>query len=330
QVKTAVKTFLREPPLGERPMLPRLADLLAEAAGRETYSGVTPDYLDEFKGKLAGLLPPNFTPQGSGPLKVLVSYPAGARELIIEGYLKQSINLPAGVHDFQNAYTESVSVVLFRTGMGITEISEVRDVLRLWAGAVALPQQTDMLHWRQRTGYDFGYLATREEHRVEILHRMLCALWNGKGAVQGTEASPDELSIEFGDGVTMLLPLTLLTPLGQVSSWGSLLRAYELWALDDDDLHRLFYAQLMRELPERLEGWPTLPHHLYVTIRDTAAAQIELLDEIMKKQGVGQRARAAQLRAFWAETLPAALDLPFTGLESPVAINLRELEAIST
>ena len=66
QVKTKVKTFLQEPPLGEQPMLPRLADLLAEAAGRDTDSGITQDYLDEFKGKLAGLLPASFTPQGSG------------------------------------------------------------------------------------------------------------------------------------------------------------------------------------------------------------------------------------------------------------------------
>ena len=50
----------------------------------------------------------------------------------------------------------------------------------------------------------------------------------------------------------MTLPLT---PLGQASSWGSLLRAYELWALDDDDLHRRFCGQLMRELP----GGPRRP-----------------------------------------------------------------------
>ena len=85
QVKTEVKTFLREPPPGEQPMLPKLADLLAEAAGRDTDSGITQDYLEEFKGKLAGLLPANFTPQGSGSLRVLVSYPANAREPVIEG-----------------------------------------------------------------------------------------------------------------------------------------------------------------------------------------------------------------------------------------------------
>jgi hypothetical protein len=326
QVKTEVKTFLREPPLGEQPMLPKLADLLAEAAGRDTDSGITQDYLDEFKGKLAGLLPANFTPQGSGPLRVLVSYPANTREPIIEGYLRSSIHLPAGAHDFRNTHTESISVVLFRTGMGVTEVGEVRDVLRLWAGALARPQPTDMLRWRQRTGYDFGYLATREEHRVEILHRMLCALWNGKGAVQGPPASPAEFSIELGGGVTMPLPLT---PLGQASSWGSLLRAYELWALDDDDIRRLFCAELMKELPEGLDARPPQPHSLYVTIRDMAPGQIEILDELMKKQAVGQRARAAQMRAFWAQTLPAALDLPFSGLESPVGINLRELETVA-
>ncbi len=158
-----MKTFLQEPPLGEQPMLPRLADLLAEAAGRDTDSGITQDYLDEFKGKLAGLLPASFTPQGSGGLKVLVSYPADGGEPVIEGYLKSSINLPTGIHDFRPTDTESISVVLFRTGMGITEVGEVRDMLRQWAGALARPQPTDMLRWRQRTGYDFGYLATREE-----------------------------------------------------------------------------------------------------------------------------------------------------------------------
>ncbi len=34
------------------------------------------------------------------------------------------------------------------------------------------------------------------------------------------------------------------------------------------------------------------------------------------------------MRAFWADTLPAALDLVFTGLDSPVAQNLRELEQV--
>jgi hypothetical protein len=41
----------------------------------------------------------------------------------------------------------------------------------------------------------------------------------------------------------MTLPLT---PLSTASSWGSLLRSYELWALDDDDMHRAFCAKLLQ------------------------------------------------------------------------------------
>ena len=331
RVKIEIKKFLREPPPGEQPMLPRLHDLLVKAAGhgRGSGPGIQQDFLDEFGGKLAGLLPANFTPQGSGPLKVLINYPADAPSEVVKGYLKSSMNLPAGpriTEDYRDTKTESISVVLFRTAMGVTEVDEVRDVLRRWAGALGRPEPTDLLRWRQRTGYDFGYLATREEHRVAILHRLLCALWNGRATIGGPEASPERLNVELGGGVTMTLPLT---PLGLASSWGSLLRSYELWALDDDDLHRRFCGQLMRELPAGLGGRPPLPNDLYVVLRDLAEGQVELLDDMMKKQAAGQRSRAAQMRSFWAVTLPAALDLEFTGLESPVAGTLRELERVA-
>jgi hypothetical protein len=61
-----------------------------------------------------------------------------------------------------------------------------------------------------------------------------------------------------------------------------------------------------------------------------AAGQIEALDQLLKKQSADQQARTLQMRAFWADTLPVALDLPFAGLEVPAARNLRELEAILT
>jgi hypothetical protein len=331
RVKIEVKKFLREPAPGEQPMLPRLQDLLLYAAGHGRGSGpeIQQDYLDEFAGKLAGLLPANFTPQGSGPLKVLINYPADAPSEVVKGYLKSSINLPAGpriAEDYRDTKTESISVVLFRTAMGVTEVDEVRDVLRRWASALARPEPTDLLRWRQRTGYDFGYLATREEHRVVVLHRLLCALWNGRASILGPKTSPERLNVELGGGVIMTLPLT---PLGQASSWGSLLRAYELWALDDDDLHRRFCGQLMRELPAGLDGRPLPPSDLYVVIRDIAEGQIELLDDIMMRQMASQRSRPAQMRGFWTVTLPAALDKAFTGLESPVAPNLRELERVA-
>jgi hypothetical protein len=322
QVKTGMKTFLREPVDGE-PMLPKLADLLVEAAGRGSKSGITQDYLDEFSGKLAGLLPANFLPQGNGPLKVLVSYPAGTREEFIEEHLKSAIHLPGGVHDFRNIEAESISVVLFRTAMGITEVGEVRDVLRKWADALTESQQANRLKWRQRMGYNFGYLASREEHRVRILQRILCTLWNGKGFVAGPETSPEELSITLAGDVVMPLQLQ---PFGRASSWASLLQSYELWALDDSTTHRLFCQSLMKELPDGLHATPKPPHELYDTVRNMAPGQIEILDEMALTQDDERRARTDVLRAFWADTLRAALDFPFDGPAAAIAGNLRELE----
>ena len=330
RVKTEIKKFLRSAPAGEQPILPRLHDLLIEAAGHGRGGPtIDPDYVNGFRDKLAGLLPANFTPQGSGQLKVLVTYPADAESNIVKNYLKSSVALPKSgarvTEDFRHTQTESISVVLFRTAMGVTEVDEVRDVLRLWSGALADPRPTDLLRWRQRTGYDFGYLATREHHRVEILHRILSALWNGRATIVGPASSPERINVQLGGGVTMTLPLT---PLNKASSWGSLLRAYELWALDDNDMHRAFCAKLMEEVPNGLHGRPDMPHGLYVEVRDLKAGQIELLDDMIKKQPANQHSRAVQMRGFWADTLPAALDQKFAHNDGASANNLRELEDV--
>jgi hypothetical protein len=331
RIKAEVKKFLRSAPPGEQPILPKMHDLLIEAAGygRGTVPTIDPDYLAGFRGKLAGLLPASFRPQGSGPMKILINYPADADNEVVKNFLKSSVNLPSGApisEDFRRTDAESLSVILFRTAMGVTEVDEVRDVLRLWSQAQADPQPTDLLRWRQRTGYDFGYLATSENHRVEILHRILCALWNGRAKIIGPAASPERVNLTLGGGVTMTLPLTAL---GRASSWGSLLRAYELWALDDDDIHRKFCAQLMREIPAGLGGGELRPpDDLYLVVRDLAEGQIETLHDMKKKQAANQQSRVAQLLGFWEITLPAALDQEFAQLESPVASSLRELEGV--
>jgi hypothetical protein len=328
RVKTEIKKFLRAAPPGEQSILPRLHDLLIEAAGHGRGLGpaIDPEYVEGFRGKLAGLLPGNFTPQGSGQMKVLITYPADAESEAVKNYLKSSVALPRGprvTEDFRHTDTESISVVPFPPTMGVTEVDEVRDVLRLWARALDDPRPTDLLRWRQRTGYDFGYLATREHHRVEILHRLLCALWNGRAVAVGPESSPERINVRLGGGVTMTLPLI---PLNNASSWGSLLRSYELWALDDNDMHRAFCAKLMQEVPGGLRGRPTMPHELYLVVTDLAQEQITLLDDMMKKQAAHQKSRAAQMRSFWTDTLPAALSQEFEQVDSPTAPNLRELQ----
>ena len=57
RVKAEVKKFLRAASPGEQPILPRLHDLLIEAAGHGTGTTIDQDYLDDFRARLVGLLP---------------------------------------------------------------------------------------------------------------------------------------------------------------------------------------------------------------------------------------------------------------------------------
>ncbi|MFI6497917.1 tubulin-like doman-containing protein [Nonomuraea typhae] len=326
RVKTNIKTYLQEEIQGRPTLLPKLRDLLDQAAGlgsdRPKFSEAD---LDGFRGRLTGLVPPNFTPQGTGPLKVLVSYPGGESEVIAR-YLHTSLKLPAGPNitfEFTSTTAESISVVLFRSSMGITDVKEVRHVLRTWADAVQRPLPDDFLRWRQRTGYDFGYLATREEHRVRILHHLLCVMWNGNIQVLGDPDSPSQAEIKLGE-VGMTLTLRALE---EASSWGSLLQAYELWTLaDNDDAARVFCAQLMQAAPYKLDEGTHPPSKLFEVVIGLADDQVACLDRIIGEITQAGRARARMLRRFWHETLPAALDYKFD-LPSATRENLRSLYA---
>ncbi len=186
RVKTEIKKFLREPPPGEQPHAApaaRPADR-GRRARAPTGPTIQQDYLDEFGGKLAGLLPGNFTPQGSGPMKVLINYPADAKNEVVEDYLR-SLAQPAHraqrhrglpAHRRPSRSRWCCSAPRWASPRWTRSATCCGGGRARWTG----PGPTDLLRWRQRTGYDFGYLATREHHRVAILHRMLCALWNGK------------------------------------------------------------------------------------------------------------------------------------------------------
>ncbi|MCP2360172.1 hypothetical protein HD597_007192 [Nonomuraea thailandensis] len=308
--------------LGEQPLLPSLADILAQAAK----GGGDDPHVRQFRLKLADLVPGGFTPDGTGDLKVLVSYPAPAKDPELERFLKERIDLP-GVPDFRNIDADSVTVVQVRTSMSVTQVRELREVLHSWADALQHERPQDHLKWRQRLGYDFGYLATTEEHRVRILHRLLCLLWNGRVSVaEGEPHSPARIRIDV-EGGSMTLPLT---GYGKASSWPSILRAYEQWVIGGDEEFRgLVSEQLMDALPNGLAGTLSVPHPLYRQVTGMAADQLGLLEIMMPKLPSGARNRADQLVAFWANTLPAALDLPFERVAEAVAYNLRDLDALA-
>jgi hypothetical protein len=149
-------------------------------------------------------------------------------------------------------------------------------------------------------------------------------MWNGRvSVVEGEPASPGRIRIELR-GVAMSLRLT---PLESVSSWGSLLRAYEMWTFsDNDEIRRDFCRELMRELPAGLDSQPHPPNPLYRVVCDLAKTQIERIDGLSEGLAVTGRERARQLRDFWAVTLPAALEYEFEGLETATRANLSALE----
>ncbi|MDT3400503.1 tubulin-like doman-containing protein, partial [Streptomyces sp. B1866] len=324
--------FVETGVLGGRPLLPSLADLLKAAAGdEEAVAAVDEQWLEQFRAQLAKLLPVGFTPDGTGPLKVLVVHPQSEAAAQAERYLGQELNLPrdAGLTvEYRPVSTESIAVVLFRSGMSLTEISEVRHVLRLWALARESPGAEDFLPWRQRLGHGDDWLASTEDDRQRILHRVLCAMWNGRVAVAGDPASPTRMRIRLQDTDSATMTLRLEAYDEQLSSWGGLLRAYEQWALlDEGQIIEDFCHQLMQAQPEGLSTTPVPPAPLFrQLVHEVAPRQAALLAELAEELGPRAEVWLGPLRHFWTVTLPGALDLPFPGASRPTRPTLRALD----
>jgi hypothetical protein len=319
-------------------LLPTMAELLAVAVLDD--GAPLDDDIRQFRAKVRDLVPANFSPQGTGNLKVLVSYPAERKDSQIESYLAEEIRLPdepGTAVKFLPTNAHSITVVLFRTAMGITEVPEVREVLRHWADAAANDHRDDVLRWRQRLGYDddFRFVIT-DNDRIGILHHLLCAMWNGQvEMLDGTIDSPGAIRASFGPGERETVTLGLTLPSASVasaaaaaSSWGSMLRAYENWVLADEERVRHdFCERLMRTQPEGITAPGRLvdPAVVFQKFIDMAGKQVQILDDMLAELPPNSRGWAGQLYDFWSTTVPAALDMPFENVTSPVRVNLRQL-----
>ncbi|WFB06965.1 hypothetical protein LRS74_07815 [Streptomyces sp. LX-29] len=325
----------------ERPLLPSLGDLLAAAAGdAEAAATVDEKWQEQFRSQLAGMLPAGFTPDGTGKLKVLIVRPQTKATGSVDRFLEQTLLLPRDENrmppEFRAVPTESITVVLFRSEMSLTEVSEVRQVLRLWGRARDKEGREDYLAWRQRTGYREAWLASTESDRQRILQRMLCAMWNGQVEVVGDPLSPDRVRFRLrrGDDARDAVTMTLaLEPYDRsVTSWSDLLRAYERWALlDAGTATKDFCGVLMETLPEGLSTSPSEPHPLLRTFLDRvapdAADQLDVLAHRLDEDG---REWIPPLRDFWTVTLDGALDLRFPrGLRANRATLRSLVEAVS-
>ncbi|GGT97695.1 tubulin-like doman-containing protein [Streptomyces lateritius] len=312
-----------------RPLLPSMELLLRAAAGDESAeSKVDIRWLEQFRSGLAGLLPVGFVPDGSGPLKILIVHPASESDGRASSYLAQELNLPArAAQEYRAVDTDSITVVLFRSGMNLTDISEVRGVLKLWSEARDSAGQDDFLHWRQRLGYQDDWLVATEEDRQRILHRLLCAMWNGHIETEGPVDSPDLVRIRLQEGESATMSLRLEGFDGALSSWAGMLRAYERWALlDEGQIIEEFCERLMRALPKGLAQKPAAPAPLFVHfVEKVAPRQLVLIDEVAAEYGETDTEWLAPLRHFWEVTYPGALDMRFSGAGHATRPTLRAL-----
>jgi hypothetical protein len=320
--------------LNDRPLLPSMGVLLRAAAGDEDAEAtVDSRWLEQFRSQLAGLLPVGFTPDGSGPLKVLIVHPGSEADGRAAEYLRRELNLPrdpGATQEFRAVDTESITVVLFRSGMSLTDVSEVRHVLRLWSEARDAAGMDDFLHWRQRLGHRDDWLASTEDDRQRILHRILCAMWNGRVDYEGSPASPDLIRIRLQDGDSATMTLRLEGFDSSVSSWAGLLRAYERWALlDEGQIIEEFCDRLMRTQPQGLATTPIPPSPLFEAfVQKVAPRQLALLDELSGQYEAEDEEWLVPLRHFWEHTVPGAMEMRFfPGALRPTRPSLRALYA---
>ncbi|MEV8153410.1 tubulin-like doman-containing protein [Streptomyces fradiae] len=313
--------------LNDRPLLPSMELLLRAAAGDEAAEAtVDARWLEQFRAQIAGLLPVGFTPDGNGDLKVLITYPQSEADGRTSEYLRKALYLPPHVKTEMHAVdSESITVVLFRSGMSLTDVSEVRGLLKQWSEAREAGRSDDFLPWRQRLGYQDDWLVSTEEDRQHILHRVLCAMWNGLVGHDGDAASPDVVRIRLQRGESATMALRVEPFDGQLSSWAGLLRAYERTALlEEESIIGAFCDRLMNMQPAGLGTTPATPSPLFLRfVEEFAPRELARLDELAERWGPEEW--LDPVRDFWTTTLPGALDRPFETEGKSSARSLRTL-----
>lgn len=367
---------MRDQTNGGTVFLPRLAALLASASG--VPNEVAEHDRERFREKLKGMIPAGLLLQAAGRAKILVTYPVStalpvsdvaapltrdpaaaaaggnaplAQNSEVEEYLEHTIRVghQQGAVDFEFRPTaeESLTVVLIRTSLGVTDVPEVREVMSFWSDTLRSERRGDFLKWRQRLGYHYDWLLTTEEHRRDILHRLLIAMWNGQvDVLAGTPEKPREIAIRISpdhdDSVTRLQ--LRLKPFGPTSPWGSLLHAYEESTLGGDEQNRQeMYRRLMDVTPVIPGASDYAPggnggrlpadQEVYMAFREVADREVDALKSLRADLQSKPRAGSTRLRhidsllEFWQKTVPHARSKEFDGSsQDRYYSNLDELE----
>jgi hypothetical protein len=314
----------------ERPILPRLKTLLAAVASERDDTTYPPGLVERFKTALAALLPAGFTPGGSTALTSQVFYPSDGQNLAVEDFLKRTLFADKAEPEFhQLADANFLGIVLTRSELAATDVEEFRHLLQVWGDALDNPRAGDKLPWRQRLGYDARWIVLSHDDRIRIMLSFLNALWDGSVEVlAGEPESPERIRISQFDAPGAP-PIELdLKPWGKLSRWSTLLRAYERFTLSDDPTAEQRAAQLIkRAAPNGITDDPGQPSKLYRTFIDIMPHQATLSGEAYEKIADAAKGQAMQVKEFWTEIVPEALEHEFPGGGGPVGRNHLELIA---
>lgn len=301
------------------PLMPPIQTLLRRAAYagsdalNESSEDVSTVALRElFVNSLAGLLPADFRPAGSGPLGIEVFYPSSQRDGQIEHFLAQTCvsSLAGTIRYHPLANVDFVSVVLRRLSQSATSVGEYRELMAVRAEALAKPKLGDQLPWRQRLGYDPTWLVLRPDERARVLFAFLNALYDGSiQVVSGTAEQPDVVHLHQAEAPSAgPMELQFRPARGGGSSWSDIVCAYERYALsgDQEALARCG-ALLARRGPTQTE-----PSELYRSFMAMRAKQSSLAEALATKISTerDRKATAPPLEyEFWMHILPAAMTI---------------------
>lgn len=311
-VKEAVAERLRPSDRKIPALIPSMENLLANAVGKaDNENRVSDDDLRQFRQKLAALVPGGYAPAGHADLKVLFTYPAAEKDEELERFLRREVPLPpdlVGEPVFRAIRADSMVVVLMRSSMGITEVPEVRRVIKLWSEAQRNELPQDSLAWRRRLSQESDYLLMTPKDREHILHRLLCAAWDGKVKTNGRPESPNYVTVRLGSGDAATMKLDL-TPLGALSSWASILQSFERFILTDDDpVRRMLALRLMSSQPKDVDNSNTPPPvKEFVTITELQAGEVKKVEAAKDNDLLKKDPQLRVVEDFWTTVLPAAL-----------------------
>lgn len=305
--------FASSGPLGEPPVWPSLASLLFQLAQPDV------DQQDSSYSQLAqeltGVLPVGVVPRGSGPLRVLVTYPGG-KNANVEDLLRRHLVLPesdpAGLR-FEGTASDSLEVTMFRDQMGVAEHSEISELVSFWLEAQTKSDQEDYLPWRRRFPSHAGRTMAFDDDVERLLHQLLNVLWDGDLQCVGGVESPTAIRFtprdrQFSESLTLEL-----TRYGDSSSWHSFIAAYEAAALKADDTRRELLRAFSSHVPlDAMTGagrGPSEDYRRFVEIVTTeqgnAATTLDSLPTESKAYG-------QFVASFWGHYLEAAVKRPFS------------------